>query len=69
MLLTMCLVFFLSRCSGKNDYGYHYHFDLMASGPSMPAVLGSNPIVDFEQVDCPGEAKTKYKECRCSSDS
>ncbi|KAI3392117.1 hypothetical protein diail_6160 [Diaporthe ilicicola] len=48
--------------SGNNQYGYAYHFDIMATN----AVLGDNPIVDFEQVPCPSTLVTDYKQCECA---
>jgi endoglucanase len=37
---------------GTNNCGYSYHFDIMAKS----LVFGDNPVVDFEQVSCPGAA-------------
>jgi hypothetical protein len=45
-----------------NNYGYQYHFDIQATSP----VLGDNPVVNFEQVSCPSQALTDYKQCQCA---
>jgi endoglucanase len=42
---------------GTNNYGYSYHFDIMAKSP----VLGDNPVVNFEQASCPSAALSDYK--------
>ncbi|KAG6367633.1 hypothetical protein INS49_001826 [Diaporthe citri] len=49
--------------SGNNDYGYAYHFDIMAQSQ----VLGDNPIVDFEQVSCPSTLSSDYQQCQCAT--
>ncbi|RDW89234.1 hypothetical protein BP6252_01266 [Coleophoma cylindrospora] len=46
---------------GTNDYGYSYHFDIMASSE----VFGDNVIVDFASVSCPTTATTDYAQCSC----
>lgn len=48
--------------SGNNQYGYGYHFDIMAQSQ----VLGDNPIVDFEATSCPGAASSDYTQCQCA---
>lgn len=48
--------------SGNNQYGYQYHFDIMAQNE----VLGDNPIVDFEETSCPGAASSDYTQCQCA---
>lgn len=48
--------------SGNNQYGYQYHFDIMAQSE----VLGDNPIVDFTEVTCPGAASTDFAQCQCA---
>jgi len=47
---------------GTNDYGYSYHFDIMAQSE----VLGDNPVVDFEEVSCPSAATSDYAQCQCA---
>lgn len=47
---------------GTNQYGYSYHFDIQA----QTEVFGDNPVVNFEQVTCPGAASTDYKQCVCA---
>lgn len=47
----------------KNTYGMEYHFDIMAKD----LVFGNNVIADFEEVDCPGQAKTNYGQCQCAN--
>ncbi|TVY24167.1 Endoglucanase-5 [Lachnellula hyalina] len=47
---------------GTNDYGFEYHFDIMAQSE----VLGDNPVVDFEEVTCPSAALTDYAQCQCA---
>jgi endoglucanase len=47
----------------ENQYGYNYHFDIMAQQP----VIGDNPIVNFESVDCPGDGDSDYAQCQCAS--
>ena len=47
---------------GTNDYGYSYHFDIMAQAE----VFGDNPVVNFEEVDCPGQATTDWSQCVCA---
>ena len=46
---------------GTNQYGYSYHFDLMAQSP----LIGDNPIVNFEPVACPGQAVSDWDTCVC----
>jgi endoglucanase len=46
---------------GINNYKYSYHFDIMAKSP----VFGDNPVMDFEQVSCPGAASSDYEQCVC----
>lgn len=48
--------------SGNNQYGYQYHFDIMAQNP----VIGDNSIVDFEEVACPGTASSDFQQCQCA---
>jgi len=47
---------------GTNQYGYSYHFDIMASSE----VLGDNAVVDFEAVSCPSAASTDFAQCQCA---
>lgn len=44
-----------------NQYGYSYHFDIMAQNE----VFGDNVVVDFEPIDCPGQATTDWNSCVC----
>jgi hypothetical protein len=46
---------------GTNQYGYSYHFDIMAQSE----VFGDNPVVEFEPVACPGQAATDWQTCVC----
>jgi len=46
---------------GTNEYGYSYHFDIMAQSE----VFGDNPVVEFEPVACPGQATTDWEQCVC----
>ncbi|EHK18650.1 glycoside hydrolase family 45 protein [Trichoderma virens Gv29-8] len=46
---------------GTNQYGYSYHFDIMAKTP----VFGDNVVVDFEPVVCPGQATSDWETCLC----
>jgi len=48
---------------GKNQYGYQYHFDIMAQSE----VLGDNPVVNFEEVTCPSAATSDYSQCQCAA--
>ena len=50
-----------------NNYGFEYHFDLMASNSGLSEVLGDNPIVNFSQVSCPSAASTDYSQCQCAA--
>ena len=52
---------------GKNQYGYEYHFDLMASSSSLGAVLGDNPVVNFTSVACPSKANSDFAQCQCKA--
>jgi hypothetical protein len=47
-----------------NDYGFTYHFDILAAG--MDQVFGDNPVVDFEEVSCPGPMRSLFGECYCN---
>jgi endoglucanase len=47
---------------GTNQYGYGYHFDIMAQGE----VFGNNPVVEFEPVPCPGQAVSDWETCACN---
>lgn len=49
---------------GTNNYGYSYHFDIMAKSEGF----GDNPLVNFEQVNCPGTASSDYKQRVCWAD-
>ncbi|KAB5560100.1 glycoside hydrolase [Coniochaeta sp. 2T2.1] len=51
-----------ANAGSTNNYGYQYHFDIQATSP----VLGDNPVVNFEQVACPSQALTDYKQCQCA---
>lgn len=44
-----------------NDYGYSYHFDIMAESE----VFGDNAVVEFEPVACPGAATSDFETCEC----
>jgi endoglucanase len=44
-----------------NQYGYSYHFDIMAQNE----IFGDNVVVDFEPIDCPGQATTDWETCVC----
>jgi endoglucanase len=44
-----------------NQYGYSYHFDIMAQNE----IFGDNVVVDFEPIDCPGQAATDWETCVC----
>lgn len=46
---------------GTNQYGYSYHFDIMAQNQ----VFGDNVVVDFEPVACPGQATSDWESCLC----
>jgi endoglucanase len=46
---------------GTNQYGYSYHFDIMAQNQ----VFGDNVVVDFEPVACPGQATSDWETCSC----
>ncbi len=46
---------------GTNEYGYSYHFDIMA----QEIIFGDNVIVDFEPVACPGQATSDWDTCVC----
>lgn len=59
----MCFFPPLGVYSGTNEYGYSYHFDIMATGE----VFGDNVVVDFEEVACPSAATTDYDQCVCAS--
>ncbi|KAJ4386561.1 Endoglucanase-5 [Gnomoniopsis smithogilvyi] len=48
--------------SGNNQYGYGYHFDIMAQNE----VLGDNAIVDFEETACPSAASSDFSQCQCA---
>ncbi|KAH8660107.1 glycosyl hydrolase family 45 protein [Xylariales sp. PMI_506] len=48
-----------------NQYGYSYHFDIMADSE----VFGDNPVVNFEPVACPGQATTDWEQCVCYGDT
>ncbi|KUL84843.1 hypothetical protein ZTR_08233 [Talaromyces verruculosus] len=45
----------------KNNYGYSYHFDIMAQSE----VFGDNVVVNFEPVACPGQAASDWETCIC----
>ncbi|KAF3384154.1 Endoglucanase-5 [Talaromyces pinophilus] len=45
----------------KNNYGYSYHFDIMAQSE----VFGDNVVVNFEPVACPGQAASDWETCTC----
>ncbi len=46
---------------GTNQYGYSYHFDIMAENE----IFGDNPVVNFEPVACPGQATSDWEQCVC----
>jgi endoglucanase len=47
---------------GTNQYGFEYHFDIMAQSE----VLGDNPVVNFSEVACPGAASSDFTQCQCA---
>ncbi|KAL2861049.1 RlpA-like double-psi beta-barrel-protein domain-containing protein-containing protein [Aspergillus lucknowensis] len=47
-----------------NAYGYPYHFDIMGGS----GVFGDNVVVEFEQVECPNEARMSWAGCECHPD-
>ncbi|KAI0439839.1 glycoside hydrolase [Xylaria telfairii] len=47
---------------GRNQYGYEYHFDIMAQNQ----VFGDNVVVNFQSVPCPGAAASDYRQCVCA---
>jgi endoglucanase len=47
---------------GTNEYGYSYHFDIMAESE----VFGDNAVVNFEQVTCPSAAVSDFSQCVCA---
>ncbi|KKO98959.1 hypothetical protein THAR02_08923 [Trichoderma harzianum] len=47
---------------GTNQYGYSYHFDIMAQNQ----VFGDNVVVDFEPIACPGQAVADWGTCQCN---
>ncbi|UKZ78294.1 Endoglucanase-5 [Trichoderma virens FT-333] len=47
---------------GTNQYGYSYHFDIMAENQ----VFGDNVVVDFEPIACPGQAVADWGTCLCN---
>jgi endoglucanase len=49
------------QVGGTNEYGYSYHFDIMAES----IIFGDNPVVDFEPVACPGQATSDWDTCVC----
>lgn len=51
----------------ENQFGYKYHFDLMASSSALNEIIGDNPIVNFESVACPGQASSDYSQCQCAT--
>jgi hypothetical protein len=46
---------------GTNQYGYSFYFDIMAESE----IFGDNPVMNFEQVACPGQAVTDWDSCVC----
>ncbi|KAJ4407860.1 Endoglucanase-5 [Gnomoniopsis sp. IMI 355080] len=52
---------------GTNEYGYSYHFDIMASSSALGEILGDNPVVNFSEVACPSAATTDYDQCVCAT--
>ncbi|KAE8551049.1 Endoglucanase-5 [Talaromyces marneffei ATCC 18224] len=44
-----------------NQYGYSYHFDIMAQSE----IFGDNVVVNFEPVACPGQATSDWETCVC----
>ena len=53
----------------ENQYGYEYHFDIMASSSAVSPIIGDNPIVTFQSVDCPSTATSDYSQCVCAKGS
>lgn len=49
------------QVGGTNEYGYSYHFDIMA----QEIIFGDNPVVNFEPVACPGQATSDWDTCVC----
>ncbi|RLL94128.1 hypothetical protein CFD26_103415 [Aspergillus turcosus] len=49
------------QVGGTNQYGYSYHFDIMAQSE----VFGDNVVVNFEPVACPGQATSDWETCVC----
>ncbi|KAI1323660.1 glycoside hydrolase [Xylariaceae sp. FL0255] len=47
---------------GTNEYGYSYHFDIMAQSE----VFGDNPVVNFESITCPSAAVSDFQQCACA---
>ncbi|KAF3771436.1 family 45 glycoside hydrolase [Cryphonectria parasitica EP155] len=54
---------------GTNEFGYEYHFDIMASSSALGEILGDNPIVTFESVTCPSAATADWEQCVCYADA
>jgi hypothetical protein len=50
----------------ENEYGFEYHFDIMASNSGLSPIIGDNPIVNFQSVACPGVASSDYGQCQCA---
>ncbi|KAM0115380.1 Endoglucanase-5 [Aspergillus fumigatus] len=49
------------QVGATNNYGYSYHFDIMAQSE----VFGDNVVVNFEPVACPGQATSDWETCVC----
>jgi endoglucanase len=49
------------QVGGTNQYGYSYHFDIMAQSE----IFGDNVVVNFEPVACPGQATSDWETCVC----
>ncbi|KUL87514.1 hypothetical protein ZTR_04640 [Talaromyces verruculosus] len=45
------------QVGGTNQYGYSYHFDIMAQSE----IFGDNVVVNFEPVACPGQATSDWE--------
>ncbi|KAH8164065.1 hypothetical protein CIB48_g4197 [Xylaria polymorpha] len=47
---------------GRNQYGYEYHFDIMAKNQ----VFGDNTVVNFKSVPRPSAASNDFRQCVCA---
>lgn len=51
----------------KNQYGFDAHFDLMLQTGEINGEVWDNPIVEYEEIECPGIAKDNHATCECAS--